>query len=577
MRLHSSLVLVAASLSGRAGAQNCPFLGPAYPYPTDAAAPAFVSAGNAFDAALKSAVAEARIPGNSTFYAIQVYTPSSKKLIYETYYSPTTQKIGPDTVFRVHSISKLITVYTIISKLGDKYWDEPVAKYIPELARLQSGNPAYDVIWDDVTIGSLASLMSGVGRDYSFADFSANGQPKLPGLRDLDDSDVVKCGTERLRPCTREEALRDILKVWPFSQSYATPSYSNMAFQILAYAAENITGTPFPTLVKQQLIEPLGLRRTFVTNPGNISDFALAGGWETDFGDLAPMGGYFSSPADLTALGVSILNSTLMPELTTRKWLKPLTHTASLYTSIGRPWEILRQHTPISSTSKTTRIVDVYTKQGGGQTYTTLIALSPVHNIGISILTAGPQSGAAFKVIKKLSLSTWPAAAEQAAREAANANFGGSYSLFGRNSSLEIGLHPDGPGLFMSKLVSNGSDILEVARNLVQAPGRFGLWFYPMNLIGRAFSGTEQAFRGAFGEVNTPAAEDCAGWAEGDRLRYGRYPGDLAVFSVNGRGQTTGVTMPMLNDGAFRKAGAQGGIFGRERHGKKGYKLSKGL
>ena len=146
MRLQPGFGLVAASLSGLARAQNCPYLGPAYPYPTDVAAPAFAAAANAFDASLKSAVAEARIAGNSTFYAIQVYTPTSKKLIYETYHSPTTQKVGPDTVFRLHSISKLITVYAILAKLGDKYWDEPVTKYIPELARLQRGNPAYDVI-----------------------------------------------------------------------------------------------------------------------------------------------------------------------------------------------------------------------------------------------------------------------------------------------------------------------------------------------------------------------------------------------------------------------------------------------
>lgn len=385
---------------------------------------------------------------------------------------------------------------------------------------------------------------------------------------------MVRCGLGTgLKPCTREESLRDILKVWPFSQPFNTPNYSNMAFQILAYAVENITATSFPTLVRQQLIEPLNLRRTFVTHPGNISDFALAGGWDSDFGDLAPMGGYFSSPADLTALGASILNSTLMPQATTRKWLKPLTHTSSLLTSIGRPWEIARQHTPISSTSKTTRIVDIFTKQGGGQTYTTLIALSPTHNVGISILTAGPQSGAALQVIRKLSLEMWIAAAEQAAREAADANSSGSYSLSGGNSSLELGLHPNEPGLFMSKLVSNGSDILELARGLVGKQGKFGLWFYPMNLIGSAFSGTDQAFRGAFGEVGTPADEDCYTWAEVDRLRYGRYPGDLAIFSVNGRGQTTGVTMPMLSDRAFRKAGAAGGNLGTtEKEG-----LYKGL
>jgi CubicO group peptidase (beta-lactamase class C family) len=166
----------AASLHGLAVvAQNCPFLGPAYPPATNITAPAFVSTGKTFEAALASALAEGKMAGNDTFWAVQVYTLGSKKPIYETYHSATIQKdtnatnpakvVGPDTVFRVYSISKLITVYAILAKVGDKYWDEPVAKYIPELSRLQPGNPVREVRWDEVTIGSLASLMSGVGRD----------------------------------------------------------------------------------------------------------------------------------------------------------------------------------------------------------------------------------------------------------------------------------------------------------------------------------------------------------------------------------------------------------------------------
>jgi CubicO group peptidase (beta-lactamase class C family) len=62
-----------------------------------------------------------------------------------------------------------------------------------------------------------------------------------------------------------------------------------MAFQILAYAVENITGTPFPDLVRKQLIEPLNLRHTFLTTPSNITtDAAITTGWAQDFGDEAP-------------------------------------------------------------------------------------------------------------------------------------------------------------------------------------------------------------------------------------------------------------------------------------------------
>ena len=299
------------------------------------------------------------------------------------------------------------------------------------------------------------------------------------------------------------------------------------------------------------------------------------------------MGGYYSSVSDMSTLGASILSSTLLPPLTTRKWMKPITHTASLYTSIGAPWEILRRAIPISNASTTTRVFDVYTKQGGGAigSYTTLLALSPAHNIGVSIITAGGTgAAAAFQWFKKSGVDHWLAAAEQASRDAALRDFGGEYTLpaTGKNgnaSVVQIGMVPDEPGLLMSKLVSNGTDILGMVKGLLglAADKRdAGMWLYPMPLVGRAFSGVELAFRGYFGLVGMKAGVDCSSWAEVDRLRYGNYPGDLAVFQSGGGGggggggrggQVSGVLLPMLNERAFRKAGTSGGIFGREETG----------
>jgi len=169
----SRLILLAA-LVPVATAQNCPFLGPSYPANTDRTAPAFVSAGAAFDKILADSFASGKFTANDTAFAIQVFAADSPKTpIYSTYHTSTaplvgqnkTVAVGPDSVFRVYSLSKLISVYTILAKLGDKYWDEPVSKYIPEFANLQGGNPVYDADWDQITVGSLASLMSGVGRD----------------------------------------------------------------------------------------------------------------------------------------------------------------------------------------------------------------------------------------------------------------------------------------------------------------------------------------------------------------------------------------------------------------------------
>jgi CubicO group peptidase (beta-lactamase class C family) len=83
-----------------------------------------------------------------------------------------------------------------------------------------------------------------------------------------------------------------LLTQWPFSPAYHTPNYSNMAFQLLGYAIENITGQPFPDLIRHQLIEPLNLQHTFLSKPGNQSNnpggFVVTDGWDLDFGDESP-------------------------------------------------------------------------------------------------------------------------------------------------------------------------------------------------------------------------------------------------------------------------------------------------
>lgn len=61
-----------------------------------------------------------------------------------------------------------------------------------------------------------------------------------------------------------------------------------MAFQILSYAIESITRESFPDLVTSQLIKPLNLKRTFLTNPGNDTNAVIYDGWDLDFGDEAP-------------------------------------------------------------------------------------------------------------------------------------------------------------------------------------------------------------------------------------------------------------------------------------------------
>jgi len=81
-----------------------------------------------------------------------------------------------------------------------------------------------------------------------------------------------------------------IMKTYPWAQSYKTPNYSTLAFQLLAYAAENITGESFPDIIVNQLIKPLNLTRTSVPIPRNETNAVNypSTAWQLDLGDLSP-------------------------------------------------------------------------------------------------------------------------------------------------------------------------------------------------------------------------------------------------------------------------------------------------
>jgi hypothetical protein len=84
------------------------------------------------------------------------------------------KRVDGDTVYRLGSVTKVFTVLAWLAELGDVHWTQPVTKYIPELANFsaQAASKPFDAVrdtsWDDITIGALASQISGLGRDCKF-------------------------------------------------------------------------------------------------------------------------------------------------------------------------------------------------------------------------------------------------------------------------------------------------------------------------------------------------------------------------------------------------------------------------
>ena len=211
-------LVVVGALAGLAVSQDCPILGPAYPETNPGSSAAFGAAKAALEDEITRALAGGQLD-KGTYFGVQVFSQNSDKTLYEKYYGPS---VGPDTLYRIASISKVVSVYTTLSELGDRYWNEPVTKYIPELAKLKVQNPVDDIDWSEVTLGALASHMGGIARDCkaipspahrttltavdALGDLSPYLPQGAPGLPTLNASQQVQCGTGAVRACTRAGA-----------------------------------------------------------------------------------------------------------------------------------------------------------------------------------------------------------------------------------------------------------------------------------------------------------------------------------------------------------------------------------
>jgi CubicO group peptidase (beta-lactamase class C family) len=65
--------------------------------------------------------------------------------------------------------------------------------------------------------------------------------------------------------------IRYIADETPVAQAGLTPSYSNMAFQLLGYIVERQTGKPFSEILLQRILTPLNMTETTIFAPSNSS------------------------------------------------------------------------------------------------------------------------------------------------------------------------------------------------------------------------------------------------------------------------------------------------------------------
>ena len=136
---------------------------------------------------------------------------------------------GPDTLYRVASITKMATALVTLSLVADGAFtlDTPVAGLLPGGEK----EPALR----NVTVRQLLSHTS--------------------GLRDVPAMDAALRQGQSWHEVLRTDGVR-------VGEAGASFSYCNLAFGLMGCLLEQVTGTAVSSLFAQRLFEPLGMRAT---------------------------------------------------------------------------------------------------------------------------------------------------------------------------------------------------------------------------------------------------------------------------------------------------------------------------
>jgi hypothetical protein len=79
------------------------------------------------------------------------------------------QNVTKDSIYRMGGLTEVFTIWSLLLGEGDRIFNDPVIKYLPELTNESTTDSLGQVQWNDVTVGQLASHMSGLPRDCESA------------------------------------------------------------------------------------------------------------------------------------------------------------------------------------------------------------------------------------------------------------------------------------------------------------------------------------------------------------------------------------------------------------------------
>ena len=194
--------------------------------------------------------------------------------------SASRRSAGPQTVFRVGSVSKLFTDVAIMQLVeqGKVDLDAPVTRYLPDF---HPSNP-YD---RPITLRQLMSHRSGLVREPPVGSYFDSTSPPLAA--------------------TIASLNRTTLVYPPETHT----KYSNAAIATVGYVLERVSGKPFAQALATAVLQPLGMAASgFEPTPALTRDLAPATMWTLDgrrFAaptfqlGIAPAGSMYTTVTDL--------------------------------------------------------------------------------------------------------------------------------------------------------------------------------------------------------------------------------------------------------------------------------------
>lgn len=213
------------------------------------------------------------------------------------------ESIMPDTPFHTASVGKMFTTLTLL-KLHEKgvlSLDEPVAPYVNR-----------EIITELLVVD---------GKDYSQEITFRQLATHRSGLPNTDESlrFLFWALSKRDRKRLPSELIEFARKMTPAGKPDETTSYSSAGFFLLGLALEGVTGQPYHSIVRQQLLNPMGMMDTYESNRElpvehrtshhyiGFIDLAQDTDPSFEFAD----GGFVTTARDLQKLGEAIIQSRL--------------------------------------------------------------------------------------------------------------------------------------------------------------------------------------------------------------------------------------------------------------------------